>query len=659
MEKEKFKFIDLFAGIGGFHLAMHKNGGKCVFASEIDKFARETYEHNFKKISPELFEEGMFNEDIRSISPENIPDFDILCGGFPCQSFSQIGQRKGFSDNSKSERGNLFFNIADIISVKKPKAFFLENVRGLLSHDKGNTFNVIQNMLRDELGYSLYCKVVKAVDYGLPQLRPRLFMIGFKDDSLLGNFEFPEKIPLKLSMSDIFKGKCSREIGFTLRVGGRGSGIDDRRNWDSYLVNNEVKRLTFVEGRKMQGFPDNFEFPVTKTQAMKQLGNSVAVDAIKECGKSMIQYLDVIDKRNLNMEEKKNKGEWTELYSLLKLINDRELVLANSDLSLDHLCSRFHVSKVTTLNLDKEYILNEQDNVLIKDKSTGTEDVLEIKKFINNDTLKYFYNQIKNTKGSSFSIEGFDVLKNKLGITISKGGNSSQKADIVLDINNRDFELKENGFGIKSYLGSSPTLLNASSNTNFLYKITGLDHSFIDEINAINSGQKIKARLNAIKELGGHLEFHKIESDSMDYNLNMVDHAIPGLMSEMLLEFYINRTNNIVKNLTNVYNKKQPSNNFDLTFYEVKIKRLLTSILLGFFAGKNWDGIENSKGVIAVKKDGSQVGFHIIEREKMESYLYNNIKFDTPSTTRHRYASLIKENDGNLYFKLNLQLRFK
>ena len=143
----KFKFIDLFAGIGGFHLAMHRLGGECVFASEIDSQARKTYEYNYKTISPELFNNGLFNNDIRNIMPNDIPDFDLLCAGFPCQPFSQAGYKRGFNDNHNSERGNLFFNIVDIIEAKKPKAFFLENVRGLVNHDLGRTFKIIRDIL--------------------------------------------------------------------------------------------------------------------------------------------------------------------------------------------------------------------------------------------------------------------------------------------------------------------------------------------------------------------------------------------------------------------------------------------------------------------------------------------------------------------------------
>ena len=284
---QNIKFIDLFAGIGGFHLALDSLGAKCVFASEIDQSARQTYITNFKSISPELFEdnERLFNVDITKIDPKEIPDFDILCGGFPCQPFSNAGFKKGFEDT----RGTLFFNIAEIIRVKQPKAFFLENVRGLLNHDNGKTFETIRRVIEEDLGYSFYFKIVKASDYGLPQARPRVFMVGFKNVDQY--FEFPTHLPLKFNMSEVLGGQCSREIGFTLRCGGRGSKITDRRNWDNYWVDQKEQRLTPQNGLKMQGFPDNFILPKSNTQAMKQLGNSVAVPAIRAVAEIIIKTI--------------------------------------------------------------------------------------------------------------------------------------------------------------------------------------------------------------------------------------------------------------------------------------------------------------------------------------------------------------------------------
>lgn len=291
------KFIDLFAGIGGFHQAFHDNGCECVFASEIDKFARKTYEHNYKKISPMLFENGNFNDDILKITPAEIPDFDILCAGFPCQPFSQAGQKKGFAEEKQS-RGNMFFILRDIIKARRPKAIFLENVRHLLNHDSGRTFATIKDIIENELNYNFYYKICMASDYGLPQHRPRLYMIGFRqEDKYPLPFKFPPKQKLTKTMSDIFHGNCDKKIGYTLRVGGRGSKIGDRRNWEFYHVDGQIRRLTSKEGREMMGFPETFDFPVPEVQAMKQLGNSVAVSAVRAVSKSIVDYLGTEGKK--------------------------------------------------------------------------------------------------------------------------------------------------------------------------------------------------------------------------------------------------------------------------------------------------------------------------------------------------------------------------
>lgn len=283
--KGELKIIDLFAGIGGFHIAFENAGAHCVFASEWDEHARKTYRHNFEKTNPELFSSGNFAGDITKIKPEDIPDFNILCAGFPCQPFSQAGFKKGFTET----RGTLFFDIANIIDKKRPDAFFLENVRHLFKHDNGKTFATIKKVLEEDLGYSLFYKIVKASDYGVPQHRPRLFMVGFKDKTI--KFEFPGPKPLMCTLSDIFGGKVDKDVGFTLRVGGRGSSLHDRRNWDAYVVDGKQRRLGWKEGLKMQGFPDTFQFPVTDVQAMKQLGNSVAVPAIQAVAEEIVKTL--------------------------------------------------------------------------------------------------------------------------------------------------------------------------------------------------------------------------------------------------------------------------------------------------------------------------------------------------------------------------------
>ena len=642
MTAQKLKFIDLFAGIGGFHQAFHELDCECVFASEIDEAARLTYERNFSKISPKLFKNNLFNKDIRSISPSEIPDFDILCGGFPCQPFSQAGLKQGFSDGRDSERGNLFFNIVDIIEAKKPKAFFLENVRGIVNHDDGRTFKIIREILEEELGYSFYFQIVKATDYGLPQHRPRAFMIGFRDENFLKSFNFPPKIPLKFNMSDVFGGECSREIGFTLRVGGAGSNINDRRNWDSYLVDGEVVRIQPNEGLKIQGFPGDFSLPNSRAAAMKQLGNSVAVDAVKACGKSLINHLSVIEGQDDTSAKKlikRNKGEWTESYSFLKCILDKKIFLADS--SLNATGDFFEIHKVTTLSLDEELFLDELKN-----------DVFD------HADLDMFKDRIAEGK-KTFSDSQSTFILNELGISAFSGGNSYQKADIVLDISHEGSRYNDEGFGIKSYLGSKPTLLNASgANTNFIYEIKNFNDESLEIVNKIDSKTKLKDRIKSIFKLGGELEFSKIESETMHYNLNLLDSELPEITSRLLLNFYLNRCNSISDNLENLHSQKQFAEGLsDHDSHKIKVKRFLVAILLGLFAGTKWDGKFSSNGTIVVRADGSQVAFHIIKLDVLEDYLFNIIKFDTPSTTRHRFGSVFKERDGKFFFKLNMQLR--
>ena len=294
----QLKFIDLFAGIGGFHLALKSIGMKCVFTSEIDKYARQTYEANFK--DKYLKDPNLFTGDIWKVDYKNIPNFDILCGGFPCQPFSQAGYKRGFKDNKDA---NLFFAILEILKKKKPTVFFLENVRHLKNHDSGKTFKIIYKSLQN-LNYSFDYKIIKASDFGLPQHRPRVYMVGFYKPRLKNmfkelSFTFPKEIPLKKTMSDIFgkfvakelNSNDERKVGFTLRVGGGKSPIQDRRNWDGYIVNNKIVRLKPKQGLQMMGFPKSFRLPVSDNQAMKQLGNSVAVNVVKEIGKEIKYHL--------------------------------------------------------------------------------------------------------------------------------------------------------------------------------------------------------------------------------------------------------------------------------------------------------------------------------------------------------------------------------
>ena len=319
IKKEKFKFIDLFAGIGGFHIAMDKAGGECVFASEWDKFSRITYEENFKTSNPKLFESGNFNWDIQKADPKKIPDFDVLCAGFPCQPFSHAGLKKGFEDT----RGTLFFNVAEIIDSKRkkgnpPKVILLENVKGLKGHDKGRTLTKILEVL-DILGYDVKTKVLNSKYFGVPQNRERLFIVGWlKNTKESKNFKFP--LGLDKNNKPIFDEKIialkSKVSGHKRRLmehreKGNGFGFSMFTSESPYtstisaryykdgseiLINqghSNPRKLSPKEAGLLQGYPidKGFSIVVSDVQAYKQFGNSVSVPVVKILAKEIHKQL--------------------------------------------------------------------------------------------------------------------------------------------------------------------------------------------------------------------------------------------------------------------------------------------------------------------------------------------------------------------------------
>lgn len=286
MAKTTFTYIDLFAGIGGFHQGMNSVGGKCVFASEWDEHARKSYEENYKADSPWLFENGekFFNRDINDADPKAIPPFDVCCGGFPCQPFSIAGLRKGFEDT----RGTLFFNIANIVKQQiengnPPQVLFLENVKGLRSHQKGETLKVILSTL-EELGYSYNYEVLNAKFFGVPQNRERLFIIAwYKKTIKVNNFNFPfglapngepifEKENLadrvyKTQVSDIFEPKGSLDPNFT---------ISDRM-WEGHQKRKERNRQ-LGKGFGYSLFKDDSVYTSTISARYWKDGSEILID---------------------------------------------------------------------------------------------------------------------------------------------------------------------------------------------------------------------------------------------------------------------------------------------------------------------------------------------------------------------------------------------
>ena len=305
----QFKFIDLFAGVGGIRYPFEQLNGQCVMTSEWDKYAKLTYQTNYG-------DDELFLGDITKIKEKEVPDHDILVGGFPCQAFSHAGKKMGFEDT----RGTLFFDVARIIKEKKPKMLLLENVKGLVSHDKGNTLKTILAAL-DEIGYVVTYKVLYAKDFGVPQNRPRIYLVCIRKD-LKFTFEFPEHKVKKTRLGDILEEKVDPKYTISDKLWsylknrkeeqqakGNGFGyslFDEESEYVStisarygkdgseILIKQKGKnprKLTPRECARLQGFPDSMEIKVSDTQFYKQMGNSVAVPVISYIAKAMLdQY---------------------------------------------------------------------------------------------------------------------------------------------------------------------------------------------------------------------------------------------------------------------------------------------------------------------------------------------------------------------------------
>jgi DNA (cytosine-5)-methyltransferase 1 len=312
-ENPNFRFIDLFAGIGGIRLPFQLLGGECVFSSEWDKSAQKTYQTNYGEVPA---------GDITKVEAVEIPDFDILLAGFPCQPFSQAGLKKGFADT----RGTLFFDIERILEEKRPKAFLLENVKQLKGHDRGRTLKTILYHLQEKLEYNVEYAVLRAGDFGVPQNRERIILVGV-DRHLLPKdapiFEFPippktrtrvgdileKKVDPKYTISDrLFAGHVRRKKEHRIKGNGFGfslfnadseytSTISARyyKDGSEILIEQEEgknpRKLTPRECARLQGFPEDYIIPVSDTQAYKQFGNSVAVPVIKAVAEQLIRYL--------------------------------------------------------------------------------------------------------------------------------------------------------------------------------------------------------------------------------------------------------------------------------------------------------------------------------------------------------------------------------
>lgn len=276
----QIKYIDLFCGIGSFHYSFKKLGWKCIMACDIDDAVKKTYENNYE-LKP--------LDDITFIEAQDIPNYDILCAGFPCQPWSQCGKQKGFND----KRGTIFYHIMKFIKYHNPKIIILENVQGLLNHDNGNSFSKMKLEIENE-NYLVKYTVLKCSDYGLPQMRKRLIIIAIKKDFKLVDYidnilDFNE-YKKEITLSQFFNKNFEKKIAYTIRCGGRNSPINDRHNWDGYLVDGKEYRLTINDALKLQGF-ENFKLQGTLTEQWKQLGNTIPTIFTEIIAKNIKKYL--------------------------------------------------------------------------------------------------------------------------------------------------------------------------------------------------------------------------------------------------------------------------------------------------------------------------------------------------------------------------------
>lgn len=302
-----YTFIDLFAGLGGFRIALESLGARCVYSNEWDIFAQKVYAENFGDIP-----EG----DITQVDENTIPDHDILCAGFPCQAFSISGKQDGFKDN----RGTLFFDVARIVKTKKPNVVFMENVKNFVTHDNGDTLKVVRKTM-EELGYTFYQKVLNASDYGVPQNRERVYMVCFRNDLKMDSFKYPKPFKLTYYVEDFllededalkdlyvdrsdtyFNGvKDNQYSNKPIRLGIVNKGGQGERIYSikgtaitlsangggafaktgGYLINGKIRKLHPRECARIMGYPDTYKICENTNQAYKQLGNSVVIDVLQ------------------------------------------------------------------------------------------------------------------------------------------------------------------------------------------------------------------------------------------------------------------------------------------------------------------------------------------------------------------------------------------
>ncbi len=691
----KYKSIDLFAGIGGIRLGFEKAFGNeisTVFVSEWDEYAQKTYKANFK-------DEFEIAGDITKIDENDIPDFDICLAGFPCQAFSLAGKRQGFNDNYKGLcRGTLFLDVARICEKHKPKVIFCENVKGLKIHDKGRTFEIIEKTF-ENLGYKVFSDVLNSKDFGVPQNRERIYIVAFRNDIAPEEFIFPkatddtkrikdiiekEAVPAKYYLSDVYvetlrRHKARHEskgngFGYEIRdwdgiagaivCGGMGRErnlLIDKRQKDltptTHIkgeINKEgIRKMTPREWARLQGFPDSFNLPLADVHLYKQFGNSVTVNVIEAIAKKIKEVLDMTKLSG-------NKGEWSEIYAFLRLLEIKKLYAADADLNKKDDMFYNIINIIRTEPIGKlEFRINRTIDTVTVVNTDDDSELLTLPCCEFKQAADRLYHEIVSATASSFELPDTADFLNSLSVRTLKA-KSSDKADIRIKIHdiNTGYETVQ-GFSIKSRLGSPSTLVNAGKTTNFIFEVTGnINDDVMNEFNTCS--KKFKDRFEVLNSHNCDIKYDSMENDMFESNLLLIDGDLPKICAYMLKEYYSSGVNT-VRNSLDSLNEHNPLY-YDLSkghpFYEYKFKKLLAECALGMLPSKVWDGTADATGgYIVVREDGEVLCYHLFNRNEFEIYLINNTKFETASTSRHGFGCIYKE-DEKYYLKLNLQVRF-
>lgn len=691
----KYKSIDLFAGIGGIRLGFDRAFGddiETVFVSEWDEHAQKTYKANFA-------DDFDIAGDITKIEEKDIPHFDICLAGFPCQAFSMAGNKQGFNDNYKGLcRGTLFLDVARICEYHKPKVIFCENVKGLVIHDKGRTFQVICSTF-EELGYKVFSKVLNSKDFGVPQHRERIYIVAFRNDIAPKNFEFPtaadstkrirdiiEENPVssKYYLSDVYmetlrKHKARHEakgngFGYEIRdwdsiagaivCGGMGRErnlIIDKRQTDLTPVthikgdiNDEgIRKMTPREWARLQGFPDTYKLPLADVHLYKQFGNSVTVNVIEAIAQ---QIKNTLEGESAMIIGSKNKGDWSELYVLLYLLGTRKLYTADEALKKSDEFY-FPIKKVIRNDTAESHV------------EFSLEGINRVEIYLNSELTRSMTSEDFKSEASalfkdivagagSFDIPHAERFLNAIFLN-RLAAPSSDITDIKMELHDTLTGIDQiMGFSVKSYIGGAPTLLNASGATNFAYEVIGLNDEQSEFVNSIETRTKIIDRIKAIEDFGGTIKFSHAVNDVFSGNLIMIDSMMEDIIADMLLYSYTHNEVDCEK-LVDWLETSNPLGYSRGNVYTYKFKQFLCAKALGMDPSEKWSGIDEANGgYIVAKSDGEVLAYHIYNRDKFMQYLLSSTKFERASTKRHGFAS-IYTNGGKKYINLNLQIRFK